>query len=183
MSELGRSAKEATEWLLRFCGDVSKLITNVEENLRKRGVRCPWDATATYHQSKAYNQPDRWLPRFLYRVYILPGPDEPADNAQTRWAFFLVSLTPKLLPEPVAVWGVLSLKTPGNVWPFIDPWLMRDDGPPFLNRLEVTSWEVPPGCPEGVESFTYRACAMVELKDSQIVEEKVVQPIWDQLNR
>jgi len=184
MSELGVSAVEAINWLTKFCGDVSRLVTTVEDSLRSRGCKNPWGGVSFWQRSAAYYAPDRWIPRYLCRVYVLTDSEEQdAQATQKRWAFFLVYLSPKLLPEPVALWGVLSLVTPGNAWAVMDRWLIGDDGPPFLDRLDVASWETAARCPEGVESFLYRACPVVELRDSKMVEEKVVNPIWEQLNR
>jgi len=185
MSELGRSVVEAVEYVAAFHKDVAKLLGCVEDTLRGRGLDSSlWGATSVWDRSGAYHSPSGWIVRYLCRLYV-PAPPEnrKPEPQQKRWVYFIVYLTPRFVREPTAVWGVVTAVEAVHPWAIMKSTMLRDDGPAFLKTEIVSAWEPVIERPDSAESFVYRACPLVVLKDAAIVEDTVVNPLMELFQR
>ena len=124
-------------------------------------------------------------PHTLPSKPVVPAPPEgkKLDPLQKSWAFFVAYLTPRLAEQPTAVWGAVSMTEAVQPWSVMKPLLLRDDGPAFLRSASEPDWQQAPDRPEKVESLVYRACPLVSLTDSNVVERVVVNPLIERFVR
>ncbi|HEV8597299.1 MAG TPA: hypothetical protein VGR23_06215 [Candidatus Dormibacteraeota bacterium] len=187
MSDLGKSIIDAIDFIASVHKDVSKLIGCVDDSLRGKGLDSSiWGSTSVWDRSAAYHSPNGWMPRYLCRVYVPTVSEGKKFEAVHRsWAFFIAYLTPKLVHEPTAVWGVVTLSEAGQMWPVMRPLLLRDDGPAFLKTALVQDWQELADPPENLnlKSLRYRASPLVSLTDADAVDRIVITPLDEAFQR
>ena len=181
MSALGKSVIDAISFLSSFHREVSKLLECVEGSMTGQGFLAPW-GSGCHWGSRHYLQPEGWMPRYLFRLYAKPSTTNTKVDL-ARSAFFAVYLTPERCQEPTALWGPIVAVDPANLEPALDRVLLLNEGPPFLSRTSVTEWEPVRDLPEQLESFAYRASALVDLTNPSVIDQLVVSPLVDRLRQ
>jgi hypothetical protein len=180
MSELGASVVQALGFLRGFFGDVSKLLTVVENEMTGAGLASPWGATSMWRSSNSYWYPARWVPNYVVRQYVqAPQDGEKLSNIADWYAFCAVHFAPHKLGEPTAIWGMATLHKPQNVWTSLGSMVLTERGPKFLTQQAVDEWQAFAEPAQDVREFRYRARAVVDLCDETMVQRVVVQPLLE----
>lgn len=172
--------------LMTRCRDyfvqISALICDIDATL----AESDFPATDKYKSSAIFGQgakpdvPERWLPRFLIRVYAIPEWRHSQNG--DFWGFFVIYLRPAELGQPIAVWGTVEpTNRNGNKGPIIKE-LHLDRPLPRLVQLEYAKWVHPSFASPLWNNVSYRACALVDLSSLDVVKELVIQPLRDKLN-
>ena len=65
MSQLGGSAFSAIKFLDLFFKDVSKLISVVEEEMKKNDLISSSGGASFWEQSTTHYTPEKWMPRYI----------------------------------------------------------------------------------------------------------------------
>jgi hypothetical protein len=175
MSQLGDSVVSAIGFLSQFYHDVSRLLVSIDDALVTQGMVSLVGGQSIWDRSGDFRIPEGWMYRWMFRLY---GPDRMKGNtpkvtaAISKAVFFGVYFTPKACGEPTAVWGVLSVPEPTDLFSLAKPVLLRNEGPAFLQVPEVRDWtDVPIQAKKGV--ISYRASPLVELKNDEVVQQTV----------
>jgi hypothetical protein len=176
MTEVGTSAKKAVEFLVAFFGHVSKLLIAVDEGASK--ARLEPIHSACYWGSRAVYSPSLWIARSLHRVYgQVPIPKK--SDAIPLAVFFGIYLTPRVGPQPVAMWGLAAQRKAESIYPRFDRLIYATEGPDFLVSETEESWKPEPSM--GFDTFEFRACPLVQLGNLTVVENAVLNPLFERV--
>lgn len=184
MSELGKSVFKAVSFLNEFFNDVSRLVTTVEERMISNKLASLWGAQSFWGRSTTYYAPTKWIPRYVVRQYAEESADGSKPDGKSPWfVFFNVYFTPKQIGEPVAVWG-LGVQIGGkDLWQPFDKLALSEDGPSFLETVPVDEWKSVESLPKSLSSFKYRARRVVDLKDAKTVDELIIRPLLEEVQK
>jgi hypothetical protein len=179
MTDFGQTVRAAIDALFQFHRDVSRLVRCVEERVKDRGLVSPVGGTSMAGRSLHYSFPERWMPRYVCRLYVQPASDDPREVAKQHrvGAFFCVFFTPREVNEATAMWGTVSCPDPVELFLRLTPLLFRDQGPSFPIAATTVDWTT-----TTVSSceITYRTIPLMELTDAVKVETVVVDTLLDQ---
>jgi hypothetical protein len=178
MSELGPSIKQAMEFLQKIHKDISKLISAVDEGMSEAGFESLIGNACIGAGSKSSQWPLSWMPRTFYRVYGQSLSPTDQEHGQVV-VFFQVFMVPKLVSQPIALWGLAVQKSSDEVFTRLNPYFNSHEGPEFLDRERETSWRGVLNT--GFDLFEVRSCPLVELKDQAAVEETILNQLLERL--
>jgi hypothetical protein len=187
MSQLGGSAFSAIKFLDLFFKDVSKLISVVEEEMKKNDLISSSGGASFWEQSTTHYTPEKWMPRYIVRHYVekLGGNAKPSPDPESALlVFFNVYLAPIQIkePKPIAVWGVGSQNEEKSCWDNFNKIATNKDGPDFLGEIPIMKWTEIDGQGQ-LKEFKYKAISVTELHNEQEVRELVIDPLLEEVKR
>ncbi len=178
MSELGVSVTQALGFLRGFFGDVSKLLSVVEEEMTGSGLASPWGSSSFWGFSYSYTSPSRWIPHSVTRQYVEAPPEGVSLSKVASWyAFVTVHFAPQPVGEPTLIWGAATLRSPANVWQSLYYLVLTERGPKFLTHIPVEEWQTLSEPGYDLRELRYRAQAVVDFRDEAMVQQVVTQPL------
>ena len=172
MTELGKSVYDAFNFLNGFLVDVSRVVKHVEEKMTNSQLVPLGDASCILESSKAYYAPEKWMPKYIVRQY---APERKKGmNWYVKWfVFFIIYLAPETLKEPVVVWGIAKQTKNENMYKLLNSIGLYKSDPDFLNAATNTSWQSLAKQPKDMAVFKYQSKPLVEINDSQTIDEIV----------
>ena len=180
MSELGASIIAASGFLRSFFSDVSKLLTVVEGEMTGSGLISPFGTGSFWNRSSSYAFPSLWIPNYVARQYVEAPPEgAKVSNVAGWYAFVVVHFAPQAVGEPSVIWGTATLKSVQYVWTSLNKLALAERGPKFLNRIPVEDWQILPEPGQDLRELCYRPRAVVDLRDEATVQQVVVQPLLE----
>lgn len=169
--DLGPAIKESFEFLGLIFANTSKLLTVIEEYMKKENFVSFYGATSVWDRSWAYYGFYGWLPHYLCRVYVpKEGSGKKPNTRDKIFQFVNIYFMPENVLEPVVVFGITKLRREefDNNWSTL---MLLNSGPNFINSERVESWEACYGDAESaIEVIHYKVIPLVEFKDQPTAE-------------
>jgi hypothetical protein len=183
-----KSVLDVMNYIGSLYQDVSRLLLAVDRAMDGKGFTPCWDKNCYWWNSLMLDCPGSWAPRTFTRAYKLR--DAKYEEFLT---FFSLYLTPRNLPEPVAVWGSARNRGDGkinhNLWHGAmakndNPWFVTSPCDGFLRELVVEGLDRNPGIGRDSEALAenfrrieYAAVPMLSLTDEATVRSTVTDPL------
>ena len=182
MSELGESVVMAINFLDEFFKDISRLVTTVEERITADKLVPLWGGTSFWYTSTAYYSSAKWMPKYIVRQYVEECTEDSKPDRNSLWfAFFNIYFTPIKIKEPVAIWGIGRQSEKTDLWEIFDKIALDKEGPDFLTDVPMKNWESVKDLPKPLVEFKYQSELVVNLCDSQTVENVIIQPLLKEI--
>jgi hypothetical protein len=188
----GAEAIKVFTWLESFFDDVAALTREVDSAMNKEDFVSAYDNICVWDRSQTIQDGDRWLPRWMLRVYFdkayraQPPARQRSVTSTPYWGFFGVYFKPAQLQpaqaEPIAAWGVVrqsNVTEPVDRWPAAARAGIASGSPWFLLTPVVDEWQAIPSAelPPEFDLVEYRARPVVDLHDPKAVEDFVAKPL------
>lgn len=176
--DIGRGIVESTRFLTEVYKQLSAMLETLDEEMKKAGWAPPKTRDAGGGLGNRLDEPTRWLPSFLARVY------SPRDKDGNTAVVVLLALSHPELQEAVAFGIALGFTQPMNATRVWDGWKHSDTLVEHLatsvsEERFVLSAEClnQPDCFEGARTGLARAVPLVSLSGPVALRETLVQPL------
>ena len=144
MTELtiGAALKETYNFLSEIYSDTSRLLSIVEDYMKKNNFISLWGTGSFWDRSTAYYGDYGWLCHYLSRMYMPKNPNDnkPSINEKIG-AFINVYFVPKNAEQSIILSGIVKVSQDD----FFKSWketMLDNYGPEFVTADCLESWEV-----------------------------------------
>ena len=138
--EIGPVIKRAFNFLAGIFSDTSKLLTIVEEKMKKDKYYPLWGSVSVWDRSWAYYGYYGWLPNYICRFYVpMPFPKEKPKILKGLGAFINIYFVPQELEQPIIVFGAVKIRQE-DFWKSWVTHMLQNEGPTFVQSDNSEEW-------------------------------------------
>jgi hypothetical protein len=138
--QIGYAIKEAFRFLKPIFADTARLMSIVDERMKRHKLTSLWGAASAWGRSTAYYGDYGWITRYLNRLFVRsPKKNAKPSFKEKKGAFVNVYFEPELVDQPIVVYGAIK-SNDENIWPSWQSLLAVNNGPQFVTSEKVNEW-------------------------------------------
>ena len=164
--EIGPAIKHSYEFLTGVFSDTSKLLTIVEERMKKNKFHSLWGSASVWNRSAAYYGYYGWLPHYMSRVYVDTLSSENKPSLEKKLCVFVnIYFVPRELEQPVILFGVVKFRLE-DIWTTWNNIMLNNEEPEFIDSDRIEEWkEIEVESEASIDKIFYQIRRLTEIKN------------------
>lgn len=162
----------AQDFLIKIYRDTKTLLKILDEQMTKKRYKAAFGNRSSWDLSKSWQEPDKWLMRFICRIYgsaeNIKGTKYIGPGTYMFVGIYFHPIHTKK-PAPIIVFGVLHMKKRSEAKDL--GLVVTHEGPPFVEKHKMSVWGVEEPKGSNIDTIHFQVRPLIDIYDQQKVEE------------